>query len=236
MIVESLIKASMRKCGIIASGENPTPEELADGLEALQLMLRSLAGVRVFVYASTKESVTLTPTTLLYTWGVGGTINTARPNVVLGASLTYGGNDFPVSIITEGKYRNIISKTSQGRSSQLFYHPTYPLGNVYLYPSPDQAYVLNLDSMKPFTETSSFDDTSSTLAFPVTYEEMLVYGLAVRLAPEFGKTLSAETIAIAISLYDRIVSLNAANQVEPISIFVPAGLSYGAGYDININE
>ncbi len=228
MTIQDLIAASARKLGVVVSGEYPEPEELADGLAALQSMLRSWAALRLNVFASTREDITLVAGTYSYTWGSGGTINTARPNQVLGAVLKdSGGVATPVDIISEGQYNTISIKTTSGRTYWLFFHPLYPLAYIYLYPSPTEAYTLQATSLKPFTETSSFDSLSSTLAFPLFYEEAVIYNLAVRLAPEYGVSVSPEVLGIANSAYDRIIKRNAALQVEPVNIILPVRTSGG---------
>lgn len=234
MIVQNWLTASLRKLGVYASGELPTPENLADALSAGQSMLRSWAAERINVFASTKEDVVLTPGTFLYTWGTGGSINSDRPHQVLGASIVdSSGVTHDVSIISEGKYRSITIKATISRPYALFFQPTFPLANVYLYPVPDTAETLSLDSLKAFTETSSFTGLFDTLSFPPQYEEALIYNLTVRLASEFGKAVSVEVAAIASSSYTRIVTLNSANQIEPVKVIVPASASYGARYGIN---
>jgi hypothetical protein len=234
MLVSTLIGSSLRKLGVYASGETPDASELADGLSALQSMLRSWAALNINVFATVKETKTLTPAKYLYTWGTGGDITTARPHQIAGAYiLESGGVSHPVDLISESQYRNTVVKGTVSRPYALFFHPSFPLAEIYLYPVPSDAEVLYLDSWKSFTETSSFSSTSDTLAFPLHYEEPLIYNLAVRLAPEFGKTLAPEVAAIAVSSYERLVILNAANQVEPVFILVPASAPYGARYSIN---
>jgi hypothetical protein len=88
MQVQDIIKASMRKLSLYASGETPSVNELNDGLSALQLMLRTWASRRLLVFASTKENVTLVPGQYLYTWGTDGDINTTRPSQLLGCYIT----------------------------------------------------------------------------------------------------------------------------------------------------
>jgi hypothetical protein len=233
MIVSAVIKSSMRKLGLVASGETPTAEEYADGLEALQVMLRSWSAEKIIVHASTKESFTLTAGTYLYTWGAGGTFNSARPHQLTGAYiLDSGGNSYPVELISEGKYRAITVKTSSDRPFALFLQPTFPLANVYLFPVPNAVESLYVDSWKPFTETSSFNAITDTLSFPVNYEEPMIFNLAVRFGSEFGKAVPAEVAAIASKSYDRLTNLNASQQVEPVSIIVPAGRA-GGHYNID---
>lgn len=234
MLVQTWLTASLRKLGVYASGETPTPENLADALSAGQSMLRSWAAERINVFASTKEDVVLTPGTFLYTWGTGGSINSDRPHQVLGASIVDSSEvTHRVDIISEGKYRSITVKTTISRPYALFFQPTFPLANIYLYPIPDIAETLSLDSLKLFTETSSFTSLSDMLSFPPQYEEALIFNLSVRLAPEFGKSISAEVVAIAASSYNRVITLNSANQVEPVKVIVPASVPHGAQYGIN---
>jgi hypothetical protein len=234
MTVEELIRASLRKITAYASGESPTANELSDGLSALQSMLRRWASKKILVFASTKESFTLTAGTYLYTFGVGGTFNSARPYEVVGAYVLDGtGVTHGVDIISEGKYRSISVKGTASRPYALFFHPTYPLAEVYLYPVPDSGESLYIDSFKPFTETSSIDATTSTLAFPPNYEEALIYNLAVRLSSEFGKAVTIEVAALAESSYSDILHLNAANQMETVQIILPVSSPYGARYSIN---
>lgn len=233
MLVKDLIKASLRKLTVYASGELPSPEELADGLLALQSMLRRWAGKQIVVYSSTKETFTMSTGVNPVSWGSGGVFTTTRPNKILGAFVTDSSNtSHPVSVISEVEYRNITNKAIQDRPYSMFYNPSYPLGYVYLYPVPSIAESISIDSLKPFTETSSFDDVLSTLSFPPNYEEALIYNLAVRLASEFGKAITEEVSSIALSSYNDIIGLNSGNQVEPVSFSVPAGRT-GSGYSIN---
>lgn len=235
MTVETLIKASLRKLGVYASGESPTAEELQDGLEALQSMLRSWSGRMSNVFVSTKESFTLVSGTASYSWGSGGDFSSARPNKVLGAYILDSSSvSHPVDVtLTEGEYRRISVKGTSSRPYTLYFHPSYPTATVYLYPTPNAAETLYVDSMKPFTESSSFDALASTLAFPVVYEETLIYSLGMRLAPEYEKTVSAEFVAIANSAYDIMMIANAAAQIEPVYVMILAGNGYGARYSIN---
>jgi len=232
MLVSDIINSAMRKIGAVASGESIEPEEQKDALTALQVMLRSWSAEKINVFSSVHETHTLTSGTYLYTWGIGGDINSIRPNQVLGVSiLDSGGVTHPIDIISESKYRSISLKTTSSRPYSLFSQYTFPYVSIYLYPVPDSAEVLNLDSLKPFTETSSFDSVSDTLAMPVNYEEPIIYNLAIRIAPEYGKSVAAEVAAMAKNSYNRLTNRNSANHVEPVGIVLPVH-SYG-GYNIN---
>lgn len=233
MTITQILTASARKIGAVASGESLTPEELSDWLLALQSMLRGWSARGIVVNASVRENFTLTSGTALYTWGSGGTFNSARPNRVEGAEIRdSGGTSFDVAIIGEQQYRLTSVKSISGRPSSMFINFLYPLAYVYLYPTPDAAETLYVDSIKPFTETSSFSAVTDTISLPVYYEEPIIYNLAVRIAPEIGRAISAEVAAVASSSYDALCVLHARNKVEPISLDFPAGMG-GGSYDIN---
>ena len=234
MLVSSLLSSSLRKIGALSSGETIETTRQAEALTALQSMLRSWGAVSMNIFATVKESHTLTSGIGSYTWGSGGNIATTRPNQVTGAYILEGGTTtHPVDIITEGTYRGISVKNTTGLPYSLFFHPNYPLASLYLYPVPDSAYVLYLDSYKPFTETSSFGLTTDTISFPSYYEEPIIYNLAVRLAPEYGKSVSSEVGAIAKSSLDALINANVSGRVEQIYIHVPASAPYGSRYSIN---
>jgi hypothetical protein len=222
MTVLTLIKSTFRKIGGRSLGESTETDRLAEALEALQSMLRSWAQKQILVFASIKESFIMTSGQASYTWGTGGNISTTRPNQVLGVFIRdAGGTDYPVDIIAEGRYRTISSKATLSRPEYLFYHPLYPLGYIYLFPTPDVAETMHLESLKPFTETSSFGTVNDTIAFPPNYEEALIYNLAIRLAPEYGVQMSPEAIATAKESYDAMINLNAQNQVESVELTFP---------------
>ena len=225
MLVSDIIKASMRKLGVIASGEPLTADAQQDALSALQSMLRSWSAEKINVFSSINETLVLTPGTHVYTWGVGGSINTARPNQIIGASInSTDGITSPVEVIGEGRYISIALKTTSGSPYLLFPKYNYPYVQVTLYPVPAIAETLNLYSIKPFTEASSFDSVDDELQMPAIYEEPTIYNLAVRIAPEFGVAVKASVAAMATSSYNRIVNLNAGNYVEPVRIVLPAGI------------
>jgi hypothetical protein len=142
------------------------------------------------------------------------------------------GHDYDVELISESEYNSISEKTTSSRPSSLWFYPSYPLAYIYLYPTPDAAETLWLVSMKIFTETSSFDSLTATLAFPPEYEEPLINNLALRLAPRFGKTTPAEITSLANSGLETISVSNLTNNITPTRLSFPCGSS-GTAYDID---
>jgi hypothetical protein len=236
MIVKNLLIKAMKKIGVAQSGETPEAEDLQDALESLQSMLHAWASKQILVFASTKEHFTLVSGKNPYSWGsVAADIVTARPHMILGAVVRDTNDmDHPVNIISEGQYRAYSLKTLSERPRAMWLHPLYPLANLYVFPVAATGEECYIDSLKPFTQTSSFDTLFDTIAFPENYEEPVIYNLAVRIAPEYGKSISPEVAAIAESGYNALVSLNSGNQVENLRLtnILPAGIT--GRYDINL--
>ena len=227
MTVADVIRASMRKLAVVASGETVPPAELLDGLQTLQTMLRSWAAKKINSYATVQESALLVAGQASYTWGsAAADIITTRPYEIVNAFLSDGTTDTMLRPISKNQYDAITFKYGQGMPECYYYFPTYPLGTLCLYPSPDKGYTIYFNTIKPFDEIDSFDDVSATFSFPPAYEEAVIYNLAVRLAPEYGKSIVQEIAAIAQASYDTIINLNASNQVEPIFAMLPAGYNW----------
>ena len=224
MTVQDVIRASMRKLAVVASGETVPSAELIDGLQTLQTMLRSWAGKKINSYATVQESAILIPGQASYSWGSEASdIITTRPYEIVNAFLSDGTNDNMLRAISKNQYDAINFKYGQGMPECYYYFPTYPDGTLCLYPAPDKGYTIYFNTIKPFDEIDSFDNLGATFSFPPPYEEAVIYNLAVRLAPEYGKPIVAEIAAVAQASYETIMNLNANSQVEPIFAMLPVG-------------
>jgi hypothetical protein len=217
MTAQEIIKMSLRKLGVIATGETPTNAELQDGLDCMNMMLRAWVAEPLLVYGMTRESLTLTGGTYEYTIGSSGDLNTTRPEKIESAYVATGGIDYPMHQITHGLYDKIAVKTTGGIPNRFYYNPVYSSlqGKLYIYPSPEGNYTLYLTSVKVWTDTSAL---TSTVAFPGPYDEVIMANLALSLAPEYGANPSAVVVDMAKTGKRRLKALNAANRVEPVHL------------------
>jgi hypothetical protein len=225
MLVSDLIKAAFRKCGIYASGEAPTAQELADGLLSLQMMLRRWSSKNIAVFVSSVDSITLTASEGQYSWGEGGDITTSRPYQLLTAAFVDSSDvSHSVTIRNEHWYNRVSDKTGSGTPSDVYYRATYPIGMLYVLPVPESAGTLVSTSLKPFTETGSFSSLSDTLRFPPNYEEAILYNLVVRIATEYGKPITSEVAGLALASYNDLVTANASRLTDTVDVsgMIPA--------------
>ena len=203
---QTIIKASLRLIGVIATGETPTDDELQDAREALNMMLGSWSAKRLLIPYRTEESFALVASTNPYTIATGATFNTARPvRIESGFIRDSNGNDTPIKIITRDQYNAHVLKTTTGRPYELFYEDTYPTGTVFLYYSPDEIYTLFINSWKALTQLPLL---TTEISMPDEYLRALKFNLAVEVAPEFGRSVPIEVAAIAKDSFDTISDLN----------------------------
>jgi hypothetical protein len=220
---QTLIKASLRAINAIATGETPTAAEMQDGLEALQIMLRSWSAENIMLYSISQDTLTMTGATS-YTIGSGGDCNTTWPMTIRGAVVD---TDYYLRLIGEAKYRN-LARNDRSIPGYLWYNPVYPLG--VLYPHGTGGSSMVIDSLKALSDPSTL---TSSVAFPTPYDAAIKWNLALELAPEYGKNPSGIVVARAIETKKVIESKNAANQINEVNLshLGRIGGSYDIDYD-----
>lgn len=230
MTVQEIIKAAMRTLGVIATGETPTNEELQDGMEALNLMLRSWYGQGINVHANYEIPVTLAAGTASYSVGTAGTVAYTRPSVVFhGFIRDANGHDYPLDIITDPEYRTISEKTTRSRPTKVFYEASHPLGYFRFYPTPDATETAYLYCNSVITAFTALTDT---VQFPAEYEKAIKFNLAMELAPEYGKEPSQFVVKAASDSLGVVQAINLSARLQPVEFVGMPGVA-GRQYDIN---
>lgn len=206
MDATTLIESSFRLSGVKAIGETLSSDDATIGLEALNMMLGAWFSNSVHVPYTVTENFTLTASTNSYTIGSGATFDTMYPEIIKIAFIRYDSTDYPIDIISQREYLEQISyKTTESIPSLLFYDALNTTGKVYLYHTPDKAYVLHLVSRKNFAEIS---DPALTIALPRVYEEAIKFNLALRLSAEYSSDMSDDAKLLARATYEIMIRSN----------------------------
>ena len=205
---QTLIKAALRAINVIASGETPTADEMADGREALKFMLRSWSSENIMVSAISSDTLAMTGASS-YTIGSGGDCDTTWPSEIKGAVVD---TDYNLRIIGEAKYRS-LARDSNTIPTYLYYNPVYPLGVLYPYGTGGASMVI--DSLKALTDPATL---TTSVAFQTSYDAAIKWNLALELAPEYGKEPSPLILKLAHDTKKTIQSKNAAAQMNEIDI------------------
>ena len=191
----------MQLNGSVASGANPTADEFADGLLALNDMLNAWATEKLTIYTELRQTKVLTANTQTYTIGSGGSINVARPLWIHNAGVIPSGqtNEIRLDMISDDEWAKVAIKSLTSTfPTTIFYDYGFNssgYGTINVWPIPTTAPTLVLYLPQAIT---AFADGTTTYSFPPGYERMLRYNLAVELAAEFGVSPSPEVMAIAV--------------------------------------
>lgn len=227
----TLITSSLRKLGVIASGEDPSSAELADSLVSLNNMIDSFSNESLFIFDDNEETFLLTPSTGSYTMGSGGDFDTVRPVKVTKARLQVNTSspafELEIPIYNIDEWANIVQKSNTSTLPiGIYINYGFPLATVNVYPVPSAAQSLILNSMKV---VQSFATAATTVSLPPGYERMITYNLAMELAPEYGVEPSPTIQKIAMESKANILRLNTKT---PLSSDGLSGLFAGNHFDI----
>ena len=226
--VIDVIASSLRIIGSASLGETIGAAKLANGLSAMNQMLGGWSAQPNSLYFVTEDTHTLVASTGSYTIGSGGDIDTTRPIKILNAFVRDSTSDYSLELIDRAKYDSIVAKGSTGFPQYLYYEPSMPTGTIYLYPEPSSAYELHIKSLKPFSSSYAATDT---FALPPGYEEAIKFNLAIRLAPEYGRAVTQEVVALAVSTLNFIKTQNSATRVKQIR-----SNPFGGGFNEDIES
>lgn len=229
MTVETLITETFRDLTVLAAGEPLDPTMAADGLSKLLRVLDDLNAERAGVYASSPQSFTMVPGTQPHTIGVTANspdwvVTTARPVEIDQANLVLT-NVSPAVYIPMNKRdaqwwsQLIVPTLSTEIQTDFWYNPTWPNGNLYLWPVPSAAYDIQVWKRIVLAEVG----LSDTFTMPQGYWSAITLTLGEYLAPSYPTAIpQPENAAKARA---RIM---ANNDVTPTLTTQDAGMPSGA--------
>lgn len=186
---DDIIKGALRLCGAIALGELPTTDQVTEASDALNMLVKAWAADGMAIWARSEYTLPLTLASQSYSIGLGEVVNIAKPLKITQAILhdTQTQVDIPMRIITRDEYLRLGNKYSNGQPIQIYYDPQRDNGVLYIYPPADSTSVLykqiKFTYQRPFED---FDASTDEPDFPQEWFEALKYGLATRLAGEYG--------------------------------------------------
>jgi hypothetical protein len=200
MTPRDIIRVALRTIGVLATGENPSADEQQDAFYNLNRLIQQWSIQKLFIYSVTEEVFQFNPNQQLYTMGPGGNFNTTRPNKISEMNVRINGGttsqlDIPMHILDNHQWAKIGVKLTQSSwPTHVYPDYQYPLINLNFWPIPQQAQGVEIFSYKSLT---GFVTVNDTVILPPGYEDALIYNLAIRLCPEYGKASSEELQGLA---------------------------------------
>lgn len=209
IVALDLIKSSMRLAGIISGNQTPKANEANDALVVLNDLLEEWSTEDLTVWGSDNVLYPLVPGKLKYSIGPGGDFNDIRPIDIQSFYVDFNEVSYNGTVIGQDRYNQIPVKSTPGIPRELQYIADYPMGFLYMYPVPDQAYQILL-VYDPLL--NQIPNLATLLTYPPGYAKALRWNLAVDLAAEYGQTLSSDVNKIAVS---SLASIKSANNISP---------------------
>lgn len=217
-----LVKKALQRAGIITKNEAPAADEISDGLDTLNDMIASWSNDNLLCFARTLETFPLTGASE-YTIGTGQTFNTARPTMIVAATLRWQNTDYDLAIVSDDSFERFVrDKAETGLPNTLSYDNGFPVGKIRLWPSPMSGYSLRLLTEKPL---SAFT-LDTVLELPPGWNRAIITNLSEELKPEYGQPADAGAKATAIDALAAI-KMNAARNHSLDAL--PTAGSYGQG-------
>lgn len=228
------IKAAMRKHGALRLGKNPTNDQYANFLDALNVMLRGWSTEPNLQAVQYTRTDTWTGGTASKTLGPSGAdITNARPIKFLpGCSFkdTAAGIVYPVEIIPKTQYDEISVPATLGIPMQLFCQ--WGLTNWTLIPwyVPASTMQLRLNTLEPISEYTA---VTNPIGLPIEYHPALLFNLTLEIADDLGRQPSRHMILRAAEEKEKIKALHS---TPPPRADVAAMLRVSSDHRFNIYD
>lgn len=190
---DQVVRRALRLVGAYPSTDAPRPEQLTDAVYTLNVMLKSWS-TEGFMWLRQFVTVSLVAGQGSYTLGPNGTPAIDRPTHVFSVNKkNSSGSEIPMISLTRTDWFSVPNKTSTGVPVQYYYDPQTINGVLYVWPLPQNGTtdVLVLDVDRQLDVQL---DNLNQFDFPPQWTDAITYGLAVRLAPEYGMPLSERSI------------------------------------------
>lgn len=180
---DQLITLAIKRLGILAQGQSPSTEDLADGASFLSTLVAELRTKGMPLWKRTTYS--FTPTSQVTTIGVGKTLDTPFPLKLLQAyTLTNTGqNKIQMEVLSDYDFNYLPISTTPGMPLKISYQPQNEFGTIKLWPLPDGTSTVTIIYQAPF---DYFDSSSDTMDFPEEWYNAIIMKLATLLAPQYG--------------------------------------------------
>ena len=218
---DQLIAGALRMLGVVAQGESPNAVQITEASEALNMMVKAFEADGMPLWGLTEYTLTMTTGVSKYQIGVGKMIDIPKPLKVFQAWNRNNTShiDIPMRILTKQEYNMLGNKETAGNPIQIYYNPLLDYGELNLFPTPSATDVATAKIV--FVYQRPFEDfliSGNTPDFPQEWLEALKYGLAVRLAPEYG--IDAEARKFLIQEYASVKAIALSFGVEEGSIYL----------------
>lgn len=231
MTAGDLINSTLRLIGVTASGETPSSSESADALVVLNDLIDSWSNEQLLIPAKIREEQALVALQESYTFGASGDWNSARPLRIENIIVKIDTNtELPLSTLNQDQYANIVDKSVTSEyPTKYFDLGGFPLRTIYFWPTPSEVKTMVIWSWKALATMAGL---TTAFSLPPGYSRALRYNFAIDLAPEYGRSLDAAIVEVALTSKAAIKRLN----IEDNLLGTDQALLRRGTYDWRVDE
>lgn len=186
-----MINASFRLIGVGVRGETLSAGMIADGSEALNLMLKSWDAYGLPLWRRDPISITLVASQASYTIGPSGAdVTAARPLRILELNRKDSNNDTTsITLLPLREWAALTDRSTVSSSAPVnaYFDPTTSSAKLYVWPVPNAAVAAEW-TLEAWVHSPIEDMDSSTDDFdcPQEWLRAIKYNLALELANEYS--------------------------------------------------
>lgn len=183
-----IINLALKTANVLGVGQTASAEDTNDAFNMLNMMMAQWQRRRYMVYqlidvakiATGQQSYTVGPT---------GDFDTPRPSKLEFAYFRQQYNqtlpvDYPLEILRSREdYSRISIKALNAFPQFCFYDGGNPLGNLFVWPIPNDQYEIHIVVMQ---QIQQFANLSDQITLPPEYKAALMWNLTLELYPLFG--------------------------------------------------
>ncbi|MDE1971086.1 MAG: hypothetical protein KGI50_05960 [Patescibacteria group bacterium] len=200
-----LITLALKDIGALGIGQSVSPDDTADALATLNMMLGQFSANRLDVYHLV-DLLFQSTGAQSYTIGTGGNFNFSRPIKIQSAFARLNGLDYPLQVVdSREEYNRVTLKTLVSKPQFVFYDAAYPLGNLYFYPIPNSSYELHVTTMDVLQQ---FVTPADVINLPDPYKAFIRFNLGVWLAPSYQIAPMPQLVALATQATRTVKRMN----------------------------
>ena len=184
-----VINEAFQDLGVIQPGEIISPTMQAAAFLVLKQMYSSWGAEQTMAYLTVHKGFSLTPGTVAYTLGAGGSLNAGVRVVRVTGWTAYSGGFRNGGQVLSLEAVHAQAKDVIGRTSILpeavGCDGSFPLINLEVFPPPAAAPgTLELDYYTPLVAPVNLSDN---ITLPEGWEEALHFNLAIALSPQYAR-------------------------------------------------
>ncbi len=198
MTAGDLITRALKELGVLSSGGAPDADEMSDGIDTLNFMLKSWAGeANVFREASG---------TIIVPGGTGAvTLPESYRDLNSVRHVVSATNHRPLMMWNRAQYYSLPNRATVGNPTCYYLGQTAGADELRIWPVPAADVTLDLDYSRGAQIVTL---PTETVDVPQEWYETVVYGLASRLANMFGASrLDPNAVGVVTQRAEMLYSL-----------------------------